>query len=736
MVRVLENDVHSRSIYFETKISVEIQSGGDIITTGFDADNKNISVELIDVQCNITFTGLSSGKGLITLTACQKGIAVTTAELVVRVVTYEGVELQAKTSLQFTDDLNVILFSPRNIDEHLGTTNLLGTTNSDVIGSSKMRLHHGEGAFYLATGQSHMFFYVDASTNDVVFDKYTEAKNIPSIAINTQHQQKFSEENIFHGFNKTMFLSSPDNSNFHSVLLDDQVKNSSRIVLIRTKDSISYSDLYALHRLNLGLYRDVVVPSSPSSKSVRDQLNGIPANTTVFMFLDSYRASIVLREAIRLQLTPNRGFLWISVSSRFVISNSFMRDACLNVYPQCHEVFDSMWNVFHTDKLLDCPKSAEAYSGLASPITNLTDCIHQTLIPVVVEEVKIVLDNMLKEMRSANLSFEPQYFYNYTSSLSCLPHGSGLVFKSKNMHLQENYTDTDIMCQPGWTGPTCSTPYCTSLSCNQTRGECIAPEVCYCKSGWFGRNCNGDCARSCMNGVCNDGMFGDGTCQTCNWLYLGDYCDEKTIIYGFVAAAIGTTVCGMFLMLYVVRLIQTQEQNAVAEIEAAEVDYSMTWDDLDTCEDVDFSTKVVRHQLQHKFQYTSYKRGTTFTGQSVFVKCIEKPQFQITLGVKNELQQICQLSHNNIEQLMGIIIGQTLLGVVTPAANMGSLYDVLHEKNILITWDVRYSMMQDVCRGMTYLHDVARIKHGRLKSTNCLIYQGNCFICFWLLTES
>lgn len=239
-----------------------------------------------------------------------------------------------------------------------------------------------------------------------------------------------------------------------------------------------------------------------------------------------------------------------------------------------------------------------------------------------------------------------------------------------------------------------------------------------------------------MNGVCNDGMFGDGTCQTCNWLYLGDYCDEKTIIYGFVAAAIGTTVCGMFLMLYVVRLIQTQEQNAVAEIEAAEVDYSMTWDDLDTCEDVDFSTKVVRHQLQHKFQYTSYKRGTTFTGQSVFVKCIEKPQFQITLGVKNELQQICQLSHNNIEQLMGIIIGQTLLGVVTPAANMGSLYDVLHEKNILITWDVRYSMMQDVCRGMTYLHDVARIKHGRLKSTNCLIYQGNCFICFWLLIES
>ena len=266
MVRVLENDVHSRSIYFETKISVEIQSGGNIIKTGLDADNKNISVELIGVQCNITFLGLTSGKSLITLTACQKGTAVTAAELVVRVVTYDGVVLKVNTSLQFTDDLNVILFSPPNINKHVGGS-LLGTTNNDVVGSTKMRLHHGEGAFYLATGQSHLFFYVDASINDVIFDKYTEAENIPSIAIqhHSQHQQEFSDENIFHGFNKTMFLSSPHNSNFHSVLLDEQVKKSSRIVLIRTKDSISYSDLYACLLYTSPSPRDATLSRMPSS---------------------------------------------------------------------------------------------------------------------------------------------------------------------------------------------------------------------------------------------------------------------------------------------------------------------------------------------------------------------------------------------------------------------------------------------------------------------------------------
>jgi len=150
----------------------------------------------------------------------------------------------------------------------------------------------------------------------------------------------------------------------------------------------------------------------------------------------------------------------------------------------------------------------------------------------------------------------------------------------------------------------------------------------------------------------------------------------------------------------------------------------MKWDDLETTEDVDYTNKVVCKQLAYKLTYTSYKRGHTFSGQHIFIKCIEKPFFQLTLGIKNELQQLCQLNHDNIEQLIGLIVGQPRIGVVTPIANMGSLYDVLHEKNILITWDVRYSMMQDVCRGMTYLHDVTNITHGRLKSTNCLIYQG------------
>lgn len=706
-----KNNIKQGNVYSSTKVNVELKSKGSLIASGVDA-NQNISVTISGAsQCNVTLNHLLNGKGLVTLSFCGKG----TVELLVKIMTHRGTELETNITIQLNEVFNVVLFAPPSLNEHVTDKLTRGT------GNAEMRLLQDDGLFYLETGQSHMFFYIETSSNDVIFDQYTQAKGTPSIVFNMKHQK-------LEGFNSSMVLSLPPNSNFYTALLDEQVHNKSQVVLIRTKDSMSYRDLYAVHRLDINLYKDIVVPSSPNSKTLNDELKGIPSDTVIIMFLDSYRASIVLRQAIGLQLTPDRDYLWISVSSRFVISNSFMRDACLSYYPQCHVAFNEMWNVFHTDDLLDCPKSPEAYSVLVSPITDLTDTMQRILTPVIVEEVRIVLDRMILEMSSLNRSFDHGFFSNYTGNIDCLPLGSGLVFKSKLEYVQENFTLTSIMCQPGWTGATCSTPYCSSVSCNQTNGKCIAPEVCHCNVGQFGRNCNGNCKRTCVNGACNDGMFGDGTCSSCDWLYVGVYCDEKTIIYGFVAASIGTTVCGVFLMLYVVRLIQTQEQNAVAEIEAAEVDYSMTWDDMETSEDVDYTTKVVRRQLEHKLQYTRYKRGRTFAGRSVFVKCIEKPQFQITLGIKNELQQICQLSHNNIEQLLGIILSETVIGVVTPAANMGSLYDVLHEKNIFITWDVRYSMMQDVCRGMTYLHDVAKIKHGRLKSTNCVIYQGNHFI--------
>ncbi|XP_066915702.1 uncharacterized protein [Clytia hemisphaerica] len=700
------NKIQIKNPLFPTIVQVRSKSGGNFINSGLDAD-KVLAVQLLNSSsCHASVTNLTNGTGSITLSNCNLGSTIVT----VSIETERNVTVQSQMELTFTNDFNVLVMAEQTqvvdkLDIHSKT------------GSIRTQSFATDGQFYLHTNQSHLMFFIETTEEQILFEQHLHRnKEQQKLVFDIEHRF------VHQGFEDSMFVSLPPDSNFYAILLEEKVQTSGRVVLLRTDFSASYSDLYAIYRANLQLYKDIIVDAQ--GKNLETQLQGIPRNITIIMFLDSIRASYVLPEATRQGLTPANKYHWISVSPQFTISNTFMRGPCLYHDPPCHITFDSMWNIFHYDDLDECDKLPSAYMPICTPITDFRNMIYTNLVPTVFNEVKLILDYMLVELNDTNKTLTTEFFVNFTQNIVCFPHGSGLRFVFRETYNTENTTIYDFMCQPGWSGTYCNEPFCTRESCNETHGSCIAPQVCKCQPGRFGRDCNGDCKKTCVHGVCNEGMFGDGACKSCEWLYLGKYCNEYTIIYGFIAAGIGTTVCGVFLMLYIVRLIQTQEQNAVAEIEASEKDYTMKWNDLETFEEVDYTSKVVGKQINHKLLYTTYKKGLTFTGQQVFIKCIEKPHFQITLGVKNEIQQLCQLSHNNIEQLLGIIVSQSRVGVVTPNANMGSLYDVLHAKNIWLTWDVRYSMMQDICRGMTYLHDIAKIKHGRLKSTNCLVYKG------------
>ncbi|XP_070183717.1 atrial natriuretic peptide receptor 2-like, partial [Littorina saxatilis] len=47
--------------------------------------------------------------------------------------------------------------------------------------------------------------------------------------------------------------------------------------------------------------------------------------------------------------------------------------------------------------------------------------------------------------------------------------------------------------------------------------------------------------------------------------------------------------------------------------------------------------------------------------------------------------------------------------------------DVLENDQIKLDWMFRYSIMQDIVRGMAYLHGTDLRSHGNLKSTNCVV---------------
>lgn len=232
---------------------------------------------------------------------------------------------------------------------------------------------------------------------------------------------------------------------------------------------------------------------------------------------------------------------------------------------------------------------------------------------------------------------------------------------------------------------------------------------------------------TCKFGECDDGTRGTGKCKfnSCEWLYSGDACDDSmSIIMALICASIGTFVTILFVSFQIARHLQSFDQSSKMAMEDKNSNGLMEWDDIESKEEVTYSSPLVLKFMKKKMEFITYQKGLKYTGENVFIKTIKKGGFSLSSGLKNELSEIRSLSHWNVEKLLGVILDPPNVSLVTDVAGMGSLFDILHKKHIPIMWDVKYSMLQDVSRGMAYLHDHASIVHGRLRSSNCLVHQG------------
>ncbi|CAB3405369.1 unnamed protein product [Caenorhabditis bovis] len=97
-----------------------------------------------------------------------------------------------------------------------------------------------------------------------------------------------------------------------------------------------------------------------------------------------------------------------------------------------------------------------------------------------------------------------------------------------------------------------------------------------------------------------------------------------------------------------------------------------------------------------------------------------KPK-DLTRDVKMELRVMRQLAHPNINNFMGIIVCQTSICAVREFCSKGSLLDVLRNADMKLDHLYIASFIEDLVKGMVYLHDSDVKIHGNLKSTNCLI---------------
>jgi guanylate cyclase, other len=110
-----------------------------------------------------------------------------------------------------------------------------------------------------------------------------------------------------------------------------------------------------------------------------------------------------------------------------------------------------------------------------------------------------------------------------------------------------------------------------------------------------------------------------------------------------------------------------------------------------------------------------------YRGNIVAIKKINKRSVDITRNIRKELKQMREMRHENIVSFIGASVENQAVAILTTYCARGSLADVLANEDLYLDQMFVSSLVSDILKGLTYLHESDIVSHGNLKSSNCLI---------------
>ncbi|XP_067831956.1 atrial natriuretic peptide receptor 1-like [Heptranchias perlo] len=120
-------------------------------------------------------------------------------------------------------------------------------------------------------------------------------------------------------------------------------------------------------------------------------------------------------------------------------------------------------------------------------------------------------------------------------------------------------------------------------------------------------------------------------------------------------------------------------------------------------------------------QYQVYAKTGYYKGNVMAIKHINRKRVELTRNVLFELKHMRDVQNEHLTRFIGACIDPPNICIITEYCPRGSLQDILENESITLDWMFRYSLINDIVKGMAFLHNSVIGCHGNLKSSNCVV---------------
>ncbi|XP_041649499.1 atrial natriuretic peptide receptor 1-like [Cheilinus undulatus] len=116
------------------------------------------------------------------------------------------------------------------------------------------------------------------------------------------------------------------------------------------------------------------------------------------------------------------------------------------------------------------------------------------------------------------------------------------------------------------------------------------------------------------------------------------------------------------------------------------------------------------------FAKTGYYKGNIMA-----IKYVSKKRIELNRKVLFELKHMRDVQNEHLTRFIGACIDPPNTCIITEYCPRGSLQDILENDSITLDWMFKYSLINDIVKGMVFLHNSVIVSHGKLKSSNCVV---------------